>query len=336
MTPSDNRPTIRTVAARAGVSKSLVSLVLQDSPKVSPTARAAVQAAIDELGYRPNLLARSLSAQRTGVLGVVLHDLRNPWYVECLEGLASVAGEHGYRPLLADSRLDQANDGSLLDAILRLHVDGLVLLGTMEPTPALREALRERPSVVVAARDFQEPHTDVVANDDASGIRLVLDHLLDLGHRDIAHIDGGPGAVPRIRRESFVHHARARGLEPRVVGGDTTEAGGYAAAAALLAEAAPPTAILAWNDITAIGALSAARAAGLSVPGDVSVTGYDDSVLAALGIADLTSIDTLSYRVGELAAEALVARIADPSAAATELLIEPRLVVRGSTAPPRS
>lgn len=335
MTNRSERPTIRTVAAHAGVSKSLVSLFLQGSPRVGAQSRAAIEAAIEELDYHPNLVARSLTSQRTGVIGVVMNDLRNPWYVDCFEGFARVAGEQGYRPLLADLGLDRASEGTLVDAILRLHVDGLVLMGTMDPTPSLRRAVHNRPTVVAAARDFREPHVDVIANDDEAGIRLAVEHLLSLGHRSIAHISGGEGAVSRIRQAAFERTIQEAGISPLVMQGAATEAAGREAALHLLESSNRPTAVLAFNDISAIGVLAAARSKGLVVPDDLSVVGYDDSLMAGLGIADLTSIDGSSREVGTLAAGALLRRIERPEAPRRERLVAPRLVVRGSTAPPR-
>lgn len=337
MDNGEGRPTIRTVAARAGVSKSLVSLVLQGSEQVSPARRAAVEEAIAELDYRPSLVARTLTSRRTRVFGIVMNDLRNPWFVDCLEGFSLAASENGYRTIIADESLDATAGGSLIGSMLELHVDGLVLMGTMQPSPQLRAAAQARPTVVAASRDFREAHVDVVANDDAFGTRIAVEHLLALGHSSIAHISGDTGAVPRIRRREFrrVLHAH-RAAEPLIADGDMTERGGYEAAIALLDRPDRPTAIFAVNDLTAIGVLSAARSLGLDVPRDLSVVGYDNTALAAMGLANLTSVDNASAQVGRLAAAALLARLGDRDGDATQQLVEPRLVVRGSTgAPPQ-
>lgn len=334
MDNAGGRPTIRTVAARAGVSKSLVSLVLQGSDQVSPARRAAVEAAIIELDYRPSLVARTLTSKRTSVFGIVMNDLRNPWFVDCLEGFAAVAGENGYRTILADESLDAAG-GGLISSMLELHVDGLVLMGTMQPSAQLRAAAQTRPTVVAASRDFREDHVDVVANDDASGTRIAVDHLLGLGHERVAHISGATGAVPAIRRREFdrimQHHGTSN---PLIVEGDMTERGGYEAALRILDRQDRPTAIFAVNDVTAIGVLSAARSLGLDVPRDLSVVGYDNTALAAMGLARLTSVDNASHEVGGLAAAALLSRIGNPVGPATERLVEPRLVIRSSTGTP--
>ncbi len=225
--------TIRTVADRAGVSKSLVSRVLRGSSNVSEAKRRAVQEAITELNCRPNLTARTLSERRTNMVGVLLNDPRNPWFVDCLEDLTQVLHAQGLRtllaaPLLADGRLDRSTDESLLRAFLELRVDGLVLLGSMPSSPVIVEAIAGVPTVVAAGRDIALPQVDVVANDDRYGTELALGHLLDLGHTRIAHLAGAFGAVAEIRRRSYLQVMDSRGLVDRQIvelRGGTEEAG---------------------------------------------------------------------------------------------------------------
>jgi DNA-binding LacI/PurR family transcriptional regulator len=329
-----SRPaTIRTVAERAGVSKSLVSLVLRDSPHVSPAKREAVQQAMDELGYRPNAIARQLTTRRTQTIGVLLNDLRNPWFVDCLDGLTTVLNEHGYRCLLADARVDRQADQALLSGFLELRVDGLVLVGSMPSTPAITAAAAAVPTVVAAGRDVVLPRVDVVANDDRIGTTLAVEHLIGLGHRRIAHLAGTHGAVAQLRREAYRDVMTAHGLEITVEQADMTEEGGYRAAVRLLGGAGRPTAVFAVNDISCIGAMSAAHELGLRVPQDVSMVGYDNTSLAQVRHLWLTSIDNASMEVGRRSGRALIRRMADPSLPAEEQLIRPTLRVRGSTAP---
>jgi DNA-binding LacI/PurR family transcriptional regulator len=337
VTPPHHRPaTIRTVAERAGVSKSLVSLVLQGSPKVSEGKRLAVQQAIDELGYRPNAIARQLTERRTRMVGVLLNDLRNPWFVDCLDGLTAVLHDQGLRTLLADGRMDRRTDDSLLRGFLELRVDGLVLLGSMPSSPTIVEAAATVPTVVAASRDITLPHIDVVANDDSVGTRLAIEHLIELGHTRIAHLAGSFGAVADLRRRAYVCTLHAHGLSGQqlIEPCDATEEGGFRGAVRLLGRADRPTAIFAVNDITCVGAMSAAQELGLRVPQDVSLVGYDNTSLAQIRHLWLTSVDNSSTQVGQRAARALLHRITDPSAGATEQLITPTLRVRGSTGPP--
>ena len=334
--PAARPATIRTVAMRAGVSKSLVSLVLRGSPHVSPARRDAVQQAIDELGYRPNAIARQLTAQRTQTVGLLLNDLRNPWFVDCLEGITAVLDEHGYRCLLADARVDRRADEALLRGFLEMRVDGLLLAGSMPSTASITAAAAAVPTVVAAGRDIVLPRVDVIANDDRIGTTLAVEHLIELGHRRIAHLAGGHGAVARFRHDAYVDVMTAHGLADRITieAGDMTEEGGYRAAVRLLGRPDRPTAVFAVNDISCIGAMSAAAELGLRVPQDVSMVGYDNTSLAQVRHLWLTSVDNANIEVGRRAARALLRRMADPTRPGDVQLLRPALQVRGSTAAP--
>src|SRR3954463_16585048 len=224
-------PTIRTVAARAGVSKSLVSLVLQNSPRVSQSKRQARLKGGAQLGYRPAPVARSLAEGRTRTVGVVIDDLSNPWYVALLDGLRPVLHEHGLRPLLADGRTEP----DAIQALADLRVDGLVLVGTPSSSAADQvDALgKQMPAVVAGTREPRLSAFDLVANDDYSGAQLATRHLLELGHRRIAHIVG-EAEVGRLRRAGYEAVIAEAGLEPRCVTGDWTETAGHRLANDLL------------------------------------------------------------------------------------------------------
>jgi DNA-binding LacI/PurR family transcriptional regulator len=270
------------------------------------------------------------------LVGVLLNDLRNPWFVDCLEGLTSVLHEHGLRTLLADGRMDRRIDDSLLEGFLELRVDGLVLVGTMASSPTIVEAASVVPTVVAASRDIILPRVDVIANDDWIGTELAVAHLADLGHTRIAHLGGSLGAVADLRKRSYQETMRARGLAEHelIEPCDMTEEGGYRAAVRLLGRGDRPTAIFAVNDITCVGAMSAAQELGLRVPHDVSLVGYDNTSLAQIRHLWLTSVDNASAEVGRRAAGALLRRIAEPTIDEAEQLIRPTLRVRGSTGPP--
>ncbi|MFF4486171.1 LacI family DNA-binding transcriptional regulator [Streptomyces sp. NPDC001544] len=328
-------PTIRDVAERAGVSKSLVSLVLRGSGQVRPEKREAVLRAVRELGYRPNAAARSLSEQRTRTVGVLLNDLRNPWFVDLLDGLNSPLHAAGLHMLLADARLNRRTGHDLTGPFLDLGVDGLVVVGTL-PDPGVLGAVAERlPLVVAGAREPVLPGVDIVAGDDEHGARLVTEHLIGLGHRRIAHLCGY-GAVGELRRRGFEAAMRAHGLAGQAVvePGDMTEEGGYRATVRLLSRPDRPTALLAVNDTASLGALSAAGELGLSVPRDVSVTGYDNTGTARLRHVWLTTVDTAPHEVGRRAARCLLERLDGRRGEGSVHLAVPTLKIRGTTAPP--
>ncbi|MCK1821593.1 LacI family transcriptional regulator [Streptomyces sp. XM83C] len=327
------QPTIRDVAERAGVSKSLVSLVLRGSDQVRPEKRDAVLAAVRELGYRPNNAARSLSERRTRTVGVLLHDLRNPWYVELLDGLNSPLHTAGLRMLLADARLGRRTGHGPAEPFVDLGVDGLVVVGTLPDPAALAPVAERLPVVVAGAREPVLPRVDVVAGDDEAGARLVTEHLAALGHRRVAHI-AGHGAVAALRRAGFETTARERGLDVTVEQADLTEEGGHRAAVRLLARPDRPTAVFAVNDMTAVGVLSAAEELGLRVPRDVSVAGYDNTAISRLRHVWLTTVDNAGHEVGHRAARRLLDRLDDRAGDGRLDLCSPALETRGTTAPP--
>ncbi|MFF7734412.1 substrate-binding domain-containing protein [Streptomyces sp. NPDC007984] len=327
-------PTIRDVAERAGVSKSLVSLALRGSDQVRPEKRDAVLRAAEELGYRPNAAARSLSEQRTRTIGVLLNDLRNPWFVDLLDGLNSLLHAGGLHMLLADARLNRRTGQDPADPLLDLRVDGLVVVGTL-PDPAALGPVAERiPVVLAASREPAPPGVDVVAGDDERGARLAAEHLTGLGHRRIAHI-AGYGAVGELRRRGFEATMRRHGLadEALVEPSDMTEEGGYRTTVRLLSRPDRPTAVFAVNDIAAIGVLSAAEELGLSVPRDLSVVGYDNTSIARLRHVWLTTVDPAGHEVGRRAARCLLERSEGTKGAGRVHLATPTLEIRGSTAP---
>ena len=335
------RPTIRDVAEHAGVSKSLVSLVLRGSPKVSPDRRAAVQRSIAELGYRPNAAARTLREGRSRAIGVLLNDVRHPWYIDLLDGLISVLEADGRHLVLSGGgRLNRRTDDSVLRGFLALEADGFILAGTQADSPVIAEIASVVPTVAVGWPGIDLPRVDAVANDDLAGATLATRHLIELGHRRIAHISGRLSGtstvVGKLRQQGYEETMRACGLGEyiRVEPGDFTEDAGYRATVRLLSGDQPPTAIFAVDDITCLGAQSAASEMNVSVPAGLSLVGYDNSYLVRLRSIWLTSVDSAGFDAGRLAARTLLARVADPARPAEVHLLDPTLQVRGSTAPP--
>ncbi|MGP2440569.1 LacI family DNA-binding transcriptional regulator [Streptomyces sp. JW3] len=332
------QPTIRDVAERAGVSKSLVSLVLRGADGVGPERRQAVLRAAEELGYRPNAAARSLSERRTRTVGVLLNDLRNPWFVELLDGLNALLHDNGLHVVLSDARLNRrSGQGDAAGPLRDLGVDGLVVVGTLPDPAALEDIAARVPVVVAGAREAVPPGVDVVAGDDERGARLVTEHLIGLGHRRVAHL-AGYGAVGELRRRSFESVMRAHGLAAaaRTEPCDMTEEGGHRATVRLLGGPGQrPTAVFAVNDIAGVGALSAAEELGLRVPHDLSVAGYDNTSISRLRHLWLTTVDNAGHEVGRRAARRLLDRLAGPAGPGGLHLAVPSLEIRGTTAAPR-
>lgn len=327
------RTTLADVAARAGVSVPLVSIVMRDAPGASAATRERVRQAADELGYRPDSRARMLRRSRTRLLGVVF-GVQHPFHGDLVGGLypAAEAVDHE----LALSAVTPGRDERRAVAtLLQDRCEALVLLGPSLPTAELVE-LAARMPVVVVARSVRSRAVDVVRTDDAAGLHLAVDHLVGLGHTRIAHVDGGRagGAAERRRgyREALARHGLADGL---VLPGGLTEDEGAAAARRLVAAAPRPTAVTVFNDRCASGVLDVARREGVSVPGDLSVVGFDDSSLARLSHVALTTVAQDAGRITALAVSRAVARLegrADPEE--REQVVPPRLVVRSTTAPP--
>lgn len=340
MTASAARPpgrpvTIRDVAARAGVSKSLVSLVLRGAPHVSEVRRQAVLDAMAALDYRPNRLARTLSTARSDTVGVLLNDLRNPWFVDLLEGLNTALHTAGLAPVIADSHTDLRVGRRSVETLLAQGIDGLVVVGTTPERAEIASAAESIPVVLAGTREPRLPNVDVAVDDDESGARLATEHLISLGHRRIAHLRG-PGDVGDLRQAGYHATMTEAGLDPDSFAetGGMSEENGYAAARRLLSRRDRPTAIFAFNDMAAIGALSAAADANITVPTDLSLVGYDNTYLARIRHISLTSVDNGNFAVGVQAGKFLTERLEVPNLPARTHSVPTQLHIRGSTGPP--
>lgn len=327
------RPNIYDVASEAGVSKSLVSLVLRGAPGVSPTRRAAVEKAIERLNYRPSRAAATLAGNSSRTIGVVLDDYRNLWFVGLLAGLHEQLAPHGFRVAVADPSFNAHLDRTPVDGFMSLRVDGIVI--ATEPSEEMFSAV-DVPVVIAGNRDLIVPGADIVANDDLAGGRLATEHLIGLGHRNIGHLTGSGGAAS-LRAQGYEESMRAHGLRPCTARGNqglTTELDGYEASLKLLDEHPSLTAIFAANDTMGLGAAGAAQDRGRRIPEDLSVIGYDNSPLASAQLLRLTTIDGRNEEVGAAAAKALLDRMKDPTAPVRTELVPPELVARSSTAAP--
>jgi LacI family transcriptional regulator len=335
------RVTIVDVAAHANVSTTAVSKVMRNAYGVSPSMRERVTAAIAELGYRPRAAARGMRGQ-TYTIGMMLPDIRNPFFPEIIDGFVERLEDTDYQVLLGTSFCGQQAEGRVVEAMIDRGMDGVVLIAPTAAQAQLDKSAGDVPMVVIGRHARSGLH-DTVVDDDAVGASLVVNHLADLGHRRIAHIEHLENDAARsvvmpnaIRAQGYRQAMRDRGLadEIDVVSTSYTEEGGYAGARRLLSRPDRPTAIFAGADIAAMGVLTAIAEAGLSVPGDISVAGYDNTTFAALGPISLTSVDQAGRQIGGDAARLLLERIADRDRSATFISTSPTLVVRRTTAPP--
>lgn len=327
------RPTMEDVARQAGVSRALVSLVMRDSPKVSPGRRAAVLQAAEELGYSPHAMARQLASRTSTVLAVLVSDLHNPYFAEIVETIDVTAREHGFELILGTGGRRAAGEKRSVQTLLSFRPAGLVLLSPVVPGSLLEQAARSCP-VVAVERSVRLPELDTINDDGRAGAALAVDHLVGLGHTRIVHLDGGHGAQSATRRQGYLQAMRRHGLHPWIEASEFTDDAGAAAMRRVLAAGATFTAVFGANDINAIGALSVLEEAGLRVPGDVSVIGYDNTSLAALRHVSLTTVDQPRAQMGRLAVEVLLERLRDGRTAPVRLQLHPSLVVRRTTAPP--
>ncbi len=327
-------PTIHDVAQKAGVSKSLVSLVMRESPHVSDDKRAAVMEAAAELGYRPNAVARSLVRQRSGVFGCVLSDLHNPFFADVADGIEEVAFAQGYRTLLSSGFLDAERESIAIDTLLQMRVDALIMLGTLSSIDEMEKAARTVP-VVVVGRTTASPFVDSVHDDGEAGANLVVDHLVGLGHSRIAHISGGrgAGAAPRLAGYEAAMRRHGLGGEISIVEGAFTRDGGRSGMDTLLA-GPHPTAVFAPNDYAAYGALESLDGHGLKVPEDVSVIGYDNLAFSRIGRIDLTTVAQPSRALGQHAMELVMERVTGLRDDARHVVLAPELIVGSTTAGP--
>ncbi|HET9142350.1 LacI family DNA-binding transcriptional regulator [Actinophytocola sp.] len=328
-----DQPTMEDVAARAGVSRALVSLVMRGSPKVSEHRRAAVLRAADELGYSPHAMARSLASRTSHFLGVMVSDLHNAFWAEIVDGLDACARDQGFELVINTGGRRAGRERQALASLLSFRPAGIALLGPVVPATAIAVAGAQAPLVLVS-RSCRLSTVDTVNDDGQIGSGLAVDHLVSLGHTDIVHIDGGGGSQAAPRRTGYLAAMRRHGLNPRVIRSEYTDTAGAKAIREILDDHIP-TAIVAANDFNAIGAISALEEAGLRVPADVSVVGYDNTNLAALRHVSLTTVDQPRTEMGRLAAEALLQRVRGEREHPVRHLLRPSLIVRSTTAPPR-
>ena len=328
------RPRLEDVAARVGMSPASVSMVLSNAPGPSAATRERVLEAAAELGYRPDRTASLLARRRTHLVGVQMV-VGSAFHAELVEDLYEAAERQGYDVVL--SAVTRTHDERrATETLVDFRCEALILLGPVAPAAQLAALGRQLP-VVVIGRRVAGDGVDVVRSADADGVGQAIDHLAGLGHRAIAYVDGGRGAIASDRRRGYRTAMRRHRLGDhlRVIAGDHTEAAGARAGRQLLDDGEPlPSAVVAYNDHCALGLLDTLSRAGVEVPAEVSVVGYDDSSLSRLAHVNLTTVSQDARGQAERALAAAVERLEDGRATHREVVLAPRLVVRGTTGPP--
>jgi DNA-binding LacI/PurR family transcriptional regulator len=333
------RPTIYDVARLAGVSTATVSRSLNGTGQIAPGTRAAIDAAVERLGYRPNTIARSLVTKSTQTIALLLPDITNPFYAALVSGIQQRALEAGYTMLLCTTEGDPEREEQYLSVLRAKQVDGALVDGLVLPPDRVARFVADGFPIVCLDRDVDSASVPLVQVDNRLGAKLATEHLLSLGHTRIAHVAGAPELGISEQRVAGYREALAEaGIEPDpalVAVGSFTLEGGYHAAMSLLAGGCP-TAIFAANDLSAIGVISAIVESGRRVPADVSVVGFDDLHLAAYTTPPLTTIHQPALEIAERAIQLLLDLSNGRKVRRFRHLLEPALVVRGSTAPPAS
>lgn len=335
------RVTIRDVAERVGVHPSTVSRVMNPATRgrITPEIVQKVTTAAADLGYLPNQAAQGLRTNRTRTIGVLIPDITNPLFPPIIRGIEDALGAAGYSAILGNTDNLMARERDAVATMRARQVDGLILATARRNDPIVAECLAENLPVILVNRSSDTDGVSSVVNDDALGIARAISHLKELGHRHIAHI-AGPRTLStgEARYQSFHAVMASEGLplEPSLIVETSafSEDEGLRAAAQLIAGTAPFTAIVAANDLLALGVYEALADAGLSCPSDVSVTGFNDMPFIDRVSPALTTIRIPQYEMGREAAKRLVDVIDNPDSPARSTTLRPELILRGSTAAP--
>ncbi|RKK05064.1 LacI family DNA-binding transcriptional regulator [Pseudoroseomonas wenyumeiae] len=330
--PHPERATVASLARRAGVATSTVSRALRNDPRISPEVRARIIALAAEVGYTPNALARTLVSGRSGLIGLVLGPMDNPFYAEMMQQIVSQAAARGWRLLLLHAGAGPIEDATAA-ALLQYRVDGCLITSAELSSRAASVCAENRVPLVMVNRVARE-HGSAVSCDNLAAGETLADLLMEAGYRRLAVITGNPGTSTGLERaEGFVRRVVAAGLPaPLLLPGGASHAAGYAAGQAMAALPAEqrPDAVMGVSDILAMGAMDALREAGLSVPGDVSVVGVDGIAAAGRAPYRLTTVAQPLEAMIARGLDMLLARIGGTQVPEEVVLLRGSLIRRAS------
>lgn len=328
---------IKDVAKAAGVSTATVSRVLSNSAHVRPEVRERVMAAVDKLAYRPNLLARGLRSQQSNTIGLIISDIRNPFFTSISRAVEDTAYEQGFSLILCNTDENPEKEAIYSNLMQDQNVAGVIFSPTRQ-TAANFTTLKITFPTVIVDRSIKDADVDMVLLDNVDAAYRLVKHLIENGYRHIGALCGETSSTGRERYAGFEKALRAHDLssvaehvkfvQPKI------EAG-YAATLKILDTAQPPDALMTTNSLLAEGALQAIRERNLTIPGDIALVTFDETTWASLVQPPLTLIAQPTNEIGKTATELLLQRIADPDRPTRQVILKGHLLVRGSSAPRR-
>jgi LacI family transcriptional regulator len=328
--------TMRDVALKAGVSIKTVSRVVNDSGEISDATRQRVLAAIDELGYRPSRLARALVTQRSHTVGLLVADIINPFFPEVARGVLDAAQTEGYNVFLCNTDGDPEQELHLLHSLADHAVDGIIIYPSYESGDYLRRFAAHYRPLVVINHYFEQPGVSPVMVDHQRGAKLAVEYLIGQGHLAIGMLSGvrnpSLGRVRRIQgfKEALSEHGLPVVEEWIVANQEPSFADGYASARQLLSQYPQITAIFAYNDLLALGAIRACNDMGRRVPTDCAIVGFDDIPWAATSIPTLTTVRVDKYNLGYQAMIRLLEMLEQPELSFPSICLDVELIIRES------
>lgn len=334
--------TMKDVARRAGVSPATVSNVINQKGNVSPGLVESVNRAVEELGYRPNALARGLRVSRTYTVGLLISDMLNPYFSEIAAGVERVCSRRGYTVLLCTTNDSEKTEAKHVEVLRDRQADGIIVASTGTGNPAVERLVSEDFPLVLINRRLEGIQVDCVASDNIGGAVQVMDYLISLGHRRIAFVAGSRDSLPsRERLEGYLLGLSKAGIpaDNRLIRyGHLKYSGGYEAARHILQLPERPTATFASNDMMAIGVMDAIIEAGLSIPEDMSLVGFDDTRISSLKRISLTTVRQSYLELGEIATKMLLDKLNKRSDGSPpkKRVVPCSLVVRESSAQAKS
>ena len=331
---------MKRVAERAGVSVATVSRVVNKSGFVAPPLQKVVMEAMEALRYHPSAVARGLRTRETRSIGVLVPQLSQPFFSSLAYAIERTLFSHGYRAFLCSAEEDAAEESAYIDMLLGQRVDGLILVPTGQSMANVQRVLEAKVCVILVDRDLPTIKIDRVLSDNFNGAYKLARHLIDLGHRRIGIISAPHHSGSIARRLAGISHAfQEAGIRNEqylfAEGAQEQFELGFTVAHEFLQSSRPPTAVIALTDVIAVGALHAAWKAGLALPRDLSVTGFDDIPLARYTMPELTTAAQPVFEMGKQAALRLLRRVKKPDLKMNRTLLPTSIVIRGSTSAAR-